>query len=519
MGLTPKLRLFYVPEGGHRAEDALNAGMLLSVDPGRMIGVEAKQNDPPGSPTDGDVWIIGEAPTGDWAGQDENALAYRLGGAWVFLAPFLGLVAHDADLSVVDFRVWNELPDNPDWTPVHPRHQPGTVWALTGLRDGEPMFSAAKFVAALPNATTLVEPHGLIGLDTTRIVTAKGSARSPGGAVYPLPAIIPGTGSIGFSVTENNVSITTDFDASGWNGQVNLVGYLLAGAFGPSKFLGIMRGTTSQAVLKYDPTANSWANGANFIQNHQENGTSTHGAAGTYCSGDSGGTLAAPTPFTRYNAGDSFTSRTNRPTASVNAPCGEGSTAGTVVWFGSTTGSSSSHKYDEDTWTAILDILDAYNRGVATMTLSNQIFVGFGNDQSALRRYVITSDGWSSAGASHPNGNAIYDSAYFPMNAFSDCHVAGGRTSISGSATTQHHSYNITSEAWTARLSVPAEVKYAGGAHEPLNARGYITSGTNLSDTPITTTRTYAVDTWITVSEAPSARGEVHGQFAVIERP
>lgn len=519
MGRTPKLRIDYVPEGGHRAEDAINAAILLGVDPGRMIGVAAKQNDPPGSPTDGDVWIVGEAPTGAWAGQDENTLAYRIGGAWVFVTPFLGLVAHDGDADVTDFRVWNETPDDPGWTPVYPRHQPGSVWAITGLRDGVAMFSAAKAISALPNATNLVEPHGLIGLDTSKMIELWGFAVAPGGAVHPLPAEIPGVGQIGFKVDDLNVTLTTNFDASGWSGQVNLVGYLLAGAFGPSKFLGIMKGSTSEAVLKYDPTANTWASGANFVQNHREDGTSSHGAAGTYCSGDSGGALAAPTPFTRYNAADSFTSRTNRPTASVNAPCGEGSTAGTVVWFGSTTGSSVSHRYDEDTWTAILDILDAYNRGVATMTLSNQIFVGFGNDQSALRKYIVTSNAWTSAGTSHPNGNAIYDAAYFPMNAFADCHVAGGRTSISGSATTQHHSYNITSEAWTARQSVPAEVKYAGGAHEPLNARGYITSGTNLSDTPITTTRTYAVDTWISVSDASAARGEVHGQFAVIERP
>ena len=29
MGRTPKLRIDYVPEGGHRAEDAINAAILL----------------------------------------------------------------------------------------------------------------------------------------------------------------------------------------------------------------------------------------------------------------------------------------------------------------------------------------------------------------------------------------------------------------------------------------------------------------------------------------------------------
>ena len=378
------------------------------------------------------------------------------------------------------------------------------------------MFSAAKAIAALPNATNLVEPHGLIGLDTSKMIELWGFAVAPGGAVHPLPAEIPGVGQIGFKVDDLNVTITTNFDASGWSGQVNLVGYLLAGAFGPSKFLGIMKGSTSEAVLKYDPTANTWASGANFVQNHREDGTSSHGAAGTYCCGDSGGLLAAPTPFTRYNSNDSFTTRAQRPVSSVNAPACEDD-AGTVFYFGATSGSSVSHKYTEDTWTAITDILDAYNRGVATKLTANQLLVGLGNDESALRRYIVSSDGWGSPGASHPNGNAIYDAAYFDLGG--DCHVAGGRQSISGAASTQHHSYNYGLDSWTARQSVPIAVKSAGGALEPLNDRGYISGGTDASDTPVTTTRTYALDTWISVGGSPSARGEVHGQLSAIERP
>ena len=40
-------------------------------------------NTPPGSPADGDVYIIGSAPTGGWAGQ-ANKIAVRHLGAWVF---------------------------------------------------------------------------------------------------------------------------------------------------------------------------------------------------------------------------------------------------------------------------------------------------------------------------------------------------------------------------------------------------------------------------------------------------
>ena len=45
-------------------------------------------NTPPGSPTDGDVYIIGAAPTGAWAGNAGNvARWYANDGAWDFYTP------------------------------------------------------------------------------------------------------------------------------------------------------------------------------------------------------------------------------------------------------------------------------------------------------------------------------------------------------------------------------------------------------------------------------------------------
>jgi hypothetical protein len=52
-------------------------------------------NTPPGSTAEGECWIIGTSPIGAWAGQ-ANPLAQRIGGAWVFYPPFVGLVVLDA---------------------------------------------------------------------------------------------------------------------------------------------------------------------------------------------------------------------------------------------------------------------------------------------------------------------------------------------------------------------------------------------------------------------------------------
>lgn len=45
--------------------------------------ISANVNTPPGSPTDGDVYVIGASPTGDWADQP-NKIAVRHNGAWIF---------------------------------------------------------------------------------------------------------------------------------------------------------------------------------------------------------------------------------------------------------------------------------------------------------------------------------------------------------------------------------------------------------------------------------------------------
>lgn len=47
---------------------------------------------PPAGPVDGQCWIVGAAPTGAWAGQ-ENAIAIRTGGGWRFAAPHEGMRA------------------------------------------------------------------------------------------------------------------------------------------------------------------------------------------------------------------------------------------------------------------------------------------------------------------------------------------------------------------------------------------------------------------------------------------
>lgn len=61
---------------------------------------------PPLAPLDGEIWGLGAAPTGAWAGQ-AGKLAAFLGGAWMFLAPAPGWRAWDK--SAGELRIWDGI--------------------------------------------------------------------------------------------------------------------------------------------------------------------------------------------------------------------------------------------------------------------------------------------------------------------------------------------------------------------------------------------------------------------------
>jgi len=52
-----------------------------------------RQNTPPPSPADGDVWIVGTAPVSDWASH-ANAVALFFAGGWAFIDPSDGWLSY-----------------------------------------------------------------------------------------------------------------------------------------------------------------------------------------------------------------------------------------------------------------------------------------------------------------------------------------------------------------------------------------------------------------------------------------
>jgi hypothetical protein len=93
---------------------------------------------PPTTPAEGQCWIVGPAPTGEWSGQDGTIALWTAGG-WRFLAPREGMqVIRLADRARICY-------DGGEWTP------PETIAAPSGgtVIDVEARAALAALILSL----------------------------------------------------------------------------------------------------------------------------------------------------------------------------------------------------------------------------------------------------------------------------------------------------------------------------------------------------------------------------------
>lgn len=84
MATSPDLGIPYVPSPPPAQAEVLHNSAINMLLVALKGAVDRAVNAPPGSPTDGDIYIVGAAPTGAWAGKP-NKIAIRTGGAWTFI--------------------------------------------------------------------------------------------------------------------------------------------------------------------------------------------------------------------------------------------------------------------------------------------------------------------------------------------------------------------------------------------------------------------------------------------------
>ena len=82
-----------MPAGQPQKEFYYNEAITLA-DILLHAAVEGEANDPPAAPVEGECWIVGTQPTGEWA-DNAGDLASFQNGQWVYAAPRDGLRVRD----------------------------------------------------------------------------------------------------------------------------------------------------------------------------------------------------------------------------------------------------------------------------------------------------------------------------------------------------------------------------------------------------------------------------------------
>lgn len=90
MNATPRLSLNFLSVAQAQKEFLINGN--IQVLDALVAGAveEDPRNDPPGSPSTGDCYIIGPSPTGDWAGTPDGVAIFSSGG-WLAMPAVEGM--------------------------------------------------------------------------------------------------------------------------------------------------------------------------------------------------------------------------------------------------------------------------------------------------------------------------------------------------------------------------------------------------------------------------------------------
>jgi hypothetical protein len=126
---------------------------------------------PPGSPSEGDAYIVASSPTGDWAGWEGKIAVYYNG--WIKIDPWGGMV-----MFVHDEKTWYAYSSQESaWHPMQ------EIWAATehwtgrySVIDGDKIYAKTLNCGGLPSSGSTNTAHGISGLAMDNHFKAQGFA-------------------------------------------------------------------------------------------------------------------------------------------------------------------------------------------------------------------------------------------------------------------------------------------------------------------------------------------------------
>lgn len=170
MTTSPNLALAYLAAAQAQKETTHNEALNDLDGLVQLSALSRSLNAPPGSPSDGAVYIVGSSPTGDWAGQAGKIALYFSG--WIFKTPKAGWIAYvqsESRFCAYTGAVWAALAapyasGALSWTP-------GTLAAGAGATSSAIAVSGAAF----GDFVAVAAPYDLQGVLAQASVSAAGS--------------------------------------------------------------------------------------------------------------------------------------------------------------------------------------------------------------------------------------------------------------------------------------------------------------------------------------------------------
>jgi hypothetical protein len=117
---TPRLGAPELTEGQATPETTVNEQVrYLEQGANHFVFIDRDLADPPGSPADGDRYLIAGSPTGAWSGQAGN-IAFYMNTEWKIIPAREGMTAYLEDEDILLVRAasaWFALTINAEWAP------------------------------------------------------------------------------------------------------------------------------------------------------------------------------------------------------------------------------------------------------------------------------------------------------------------------------------------------------------------------------------------------------------------
>lgn len=95
---TPKLGLSIMAASQSQKHVTYNESIYRLEIATQTSAINATTTSPPGSPSEGDTYIIATPAMGDWTGREGDIAAY-LGGQWRYVTPHAGFICYDQSSS------------------------------------------------------------------------------------------------------------------------------------------------------------------------------------------------------------------------------------------------------------------------------------------------------------------------------------------------------------------------------------------------------------------------------------